>query len=57
LESGDFRWAALLATAIICVEIVEKIGHTIFDFDILSVKTVAEKSLQVLLFRKNFKLS
>ena len=40
LEGDDFRHACLYGVAIICVRIVEILGHSVFDYDSYAVQQV-----------------
>ena len=57
VQFGEYRGAVLVAITIICLELIEKFSHSIFDFHEQAINLVTEKSLNVLLFRKNFRMS
>jgi len=57
LGPEDKSRAVLLAIGIILLELLEHFGHAIFDYHMTTVKSTASKSVKVILFRKNFRLS
>ena len=57
LTSEDFRMAAITACGIIGLDMIEHFGHAIFDYHMTIVSTLAGKSLKVMIFSKNFRMS
>ena len=57
MKSEDYQYAALVAAAIICLEMFDHFGHAIFDQHVDQLGNLANKSLKVMLFGKNFRMT
>ena len=57
LVPEDYRMATVVACGIVGMEMVERFAHAVFDFLMSSAGILAGKSLKVMLFSKNFRMS
>ena len=53
----EYQYAAIIASAIIALEMIDHFGHVLFDQHIDWLGNLANKSLKVMLFTKNFRMA